>query len=145
MSVGNAMFPISSEKFQNGNKTSSMMKKVILSVSVLSILIIVLVSLFPQQILSLIGKDYSSAQDILLYVTLAFVFISFLNIFILYKISIDEFEERHVLYLLPFLTIEIIMFFVFREQIRLFSIGFMISSFITLLGSIILIRPRKIR
>ena len=141
MTIGYAMFPISSEKFVTGNKTGELIKKTSIVLFLLCFLATSLFAFFPELIIkSLFGSQYLSFSNILVYVGIAFSFISFLNVFILYKISIDRFQLKHVLILLIFFITQIVILFLIHQTIQDFSMAFMFSTIISFIGSLILIR-----
>jgi O-antigen/teichoic acid export membrane protein len=144
MSFGNVMFPISSERFLKKQKTSGMVKKIFFLVSLLCFSALLIFALFPEFIISLLfGDSYLGLSNILLYVGVAFTFISFLNIFILYKISKEEFNNKNLLALFLFLIIQIFMLIKFSNNIQEFSFAFMISTIISFLGTFLLSKKWK--
>jgi len=141
MAIGNAMFPISSERFIEGGRTKSVIKKAYILIALLCGFAIMLFALFPELIIRILfGEQYLSFSNILVYIGIAFSFIAFLNIFVLYKISVDKFKMIHAIFLAIFLSIQIILLFVFHNTIEQFSIVFMASTIFSFIGSFILIR-----
>ena len=141
MAVGSAMFPITSERHNSGDKTQSIFKKAILATIFICSFSILIFALFPDLVIKILfGNQYLELTKILIYVGIAFSFIALLNLFLLYKISNDKLKIRHVIGLVMFFFLEILMFFVFRSNIEYFSIGFMCSTIIMFIGAVILIR-----
>jgi O-antigen/teichoic acid export membrane protein len=141
LGIGYAMFPIASEGFERGNKTRDIFKKALLGTLLWCFVIVAGFSLFPElSIRILFGSQYIVLKNILSYVAIAFSFASLLNLFVLYKLSNNKFKVKHVLYLLIFLIMEIAFFYIFKNNIESFSIGFMLSTIITFIGCVILIR-----
>ena len=141
MTIGYAMFPITSEKFATGNKTRGVIKKTSIVIFLLCFLAVILFAFFPELIIkTLFGNQYLSFARILIYIGIAFSFISFLNILVLYKISIDKFKLEHVLFLLIFFITQVIILFLIHSTIQEFSIAFMFSTIISFIGSLILIK-----
>lgn len=141
-----AMFPLSSEKFLGGDKskTKRIIKKTFIFVTLLCLIALIFMGLFPKLVVSLLfGSKYLDIVNILFYLGVAFSMISLTNTFILYKLSIEEFRIRHTGILLLFLILQIILFINFRQNITLFSFAFMISTIVTFLGSVLLIRKWK--
>jgi len=146
LAIGNAMFPISSEKFVNGNKekTRGVIKKTIIALAILCIIAVAGLILFPKLVVSILfGSQYISIYLLLPYLGIAFSFISFLNILILYRISVNEFEIYHVFLLALFLVLEGSLLFLFHQTLEQFSIVFMISSILVFLASYLLIKKLK--
>jgi len=139
--IGNAMFPISSEKFEKGEKSRSIIKKTFISVFLLCVFAVIILWLFPEQILKiLLLKKYLSISNILVYIGIAFSFASLLNILILYKISVKKFRFRNVIYLGILVCLQIFILSTLNQSIEIFSIGFMLSSIIIFILSLILFR-----
>jgi len=139
--IGSAMFPISSEKYESGIKTRSLIKKTYLAVFLLCISAVVILGLFPKLVITLLfGTKYLEVTSILVYVAIAFSALSLLNILVLYKISINKFRMIHVIVLAILFILELIIMFNTCSSLELFSISFMISTIIMFIGGIVLIR-----
>jgi len=138
-----AMFPISSEKFsREGRKEArKIMKKSFILICSLCFIAIALLYLFPERIISLLfGKSYIESTGIVLYLAIAYSFISLINSLILYKISIEEFKIRHSLILGGLLVIQLAFFIVAKDSIKFFSFAFMSSTIISFLICLILMK-----
>jgi O-antigen/teichoic acid export membrane protein len=136
VALTNAMFPISSEKFVLGNKerTRGILNKTILAMLALSIVALLVLTFMPQLTLKILQLgQYMEISNILAYVGAGFVFLSFLNMLILYKISINELKIRHGFYILGYFLIEILTLVIFSSNLFVFSLGFMLSSLLGLI------------
>jgi len=141
LAIGSAMFPISSEKFLNKEKTHNVIKKTILGIITLCAIALIIIALSPEWVIkTLFGAQYLSISNILLYIGVAFSFISFLNTFILYKISVNSLKIKHVIYLALLLVIQIVAFNLFHKTIEQFSITFMLFSICAFIFAPIVIR-----
>ncbi len=141
MSIGTAMFPISAERHYAKTKTSGIIKKASLYVFILCAAAVILFIIFPELIIKLLfGNQYLETAKLLPYLGIAFSFIAFFNILILYRISKDEFNLLHLFLITLFLAIEVVLLFLFNTDIKQFTLAFMFSSIITFIGSFILIR-----
>ncbi|VVB78767.1 Polysaccharide biosynthesis protein [uncultured archaeon] len=139
--VGNAMFPISSEKYESGGKSRGVIKKTYLAVGFMCICALLIFGFFPELIIKILfGARYLGAANILIYVATAFSVLSLLNIFILYKISINKFRLVHSIILALLFILELLVMFYTNSSLELFSISFMISTIIIFIASVILIR-----
>jgi O-antigen/teichoic acid export membrane protein len=139
--IGSAMFPISSEKFEKGFKSRGVIKKTFLSVMLICSIAIILLFLIPEFILKiLLLTQYLSISNILVYIAIAFSSISLLNILVLYKLSVERFKPKHVFILLFFLILQVGVMLYTGDDIVNFSVGFMFSSIISFIGSLILLR-----
>ena len=145
-SISNAMFPISSEKFfkKAKEKSGKVIKKTFFVVSLLCFIAVIALFLFPKLIIGILfGNAYTDIYSIMIYLGVAFSFLSLTNTFILYKLSVEQFRIRHAGILIIFLALQVLAFVMFRSSLQSFSIAFMISTIITFLASILLIRKRK--
>lgn len=141
-----AMFPISSEKFLNGNKekTLGVAKKTALVIGGLCGFSVLMLWLFPNFIIGLLfGKQYLEIAGIMLYIGLAYSFLSFLNTYLLYKISINEFPIKKIGFLIVFLLIQTCSMVYFGTNVEKFAIAFLTSTLISVLGSFILLKKWK--
>ena len=144
MSVGNAMFPITSEKHQSGAGTQGVFKKALWAVSIICIISIILLSGFANQILNLLfGEAYVALSGLMFPMTITFSFIALFNIIILYRISKDEFTPFHLFLTFLFLGIQVVLLSIFSKSIEQFTLSFMFSSIITFIGGLLLIRKWK--
>lgn len=131
-SIGIAMFPINAEKFLKGDSTRNVIRKTVGLVFFVSLILTMLFLFFPDKIIFILfGGQYTDLSPLLVYIGIAFSFISFLNIQVLYELSLDRFKNIHQLFLIGFLIAEIIVFSVFKETIAQFSIAFMWFSIIS--------------
>lgn len=141
MSIGSAMFPISAERHHAGGKTHGIIRKASLAIFSLSIISVALFILFPNFIIGILfGSQYLSLAGLLVYMGVAFSFIAFLNLLVLYRISVDEFNMAHVGLLSALFGLQIVLLSIFHSTITEFSIVFMISTIVTFIGAYILVR-----
>lgn len=145
-SISNVMFPISSERFfeKNKEKISSVIKKSFLMILGLCTITVIAFLVFPELIIKILfGARYLETANILIFMGLAYSFISLTYTFILYKLSVDELRLRHLVLLLLFLAIQIALFIAFKENLVYFSMAFAASTFVTFIGSLMFIRKWK--
>jgi len=141
--IASAMFPISSEKFLNGDKekTLGVAKKTTLAIGALCGFAVLMLWLFPNFIIGLLfGKQYLEISGIMVYVGIAYSLLSFLNTYLLYKISINEFSVGKIGFLIGFLLIQVISIIYFGDSLNKFVIAFLASTIISFLGTVIIIR-----
>ncbi|MEK6859933.1 MAG: oligosaccharide flippase family protein [Nanoarchaeota archaeon] len=139
--IGSAMFPISSEKYEIGEKTRGVIKKTFFAVLLICFSALLILGIFPELLINILfGKGYLSITGILIYVGIGFSFLSFLNIFILYKISIGKIRFKHIIILAMFLIFQILIMSYFNSNLESFSIAFMVSTIIIFIASIVFIR-----
>ena len=100
-------------------KTRSVIKKAAFAIVALCASALVIFAIFPKLVIwILFGSQYVSMAHILLYIGIAFSFISFLNLLVLYRISVDEFKMVHAIYLLLFFVVQIILLSLIPPQFR---------------------------
>ncbi len=139
--IGKALFPISSEDFVRGKKTSDLFKKSLFLVSLIAFFALIVYLFFPQEIIYLIslGSDqYLAASNILFIIGLSYSFLSITNIIVLYKLSIDKINRRAYC-LLAFPIFQVILLSLFHSSLSEFAISLLISNSLMLLYSLYLI------
>lgn len=146
ITIGNAMFPISSEKFHNGDKskTRGVMWRTHILTLMFCFIVLFLFLFFPSPVIKILfGSQYVSFTSSLIYIGVAFSAISFLNNHILYRISVNELKINHIFILLIFLIIQVAAMILFNSSIKMISMAFMWSTIISFIGSVIFIRIWK--
>ncbi len=142
LSIGKAMFPISSEKFESGEKTSYLFKKSIVFVAIIAGLLLFFYLLFPQQVVRLISlgsSEYLSASNILFIVGLAYSFVAFANVIIMYGLSINKIK-RGSFSLLFFVLMQVILLSIFNSSLFEFSVALLSVAIIMFLYSLWLVK-----
>lgn len=136
--IGKAMFPLSAES-RNANKNKNIFLNALFIMTAIILVSLALFYLIPDKIVQIFsGKKIPEAANILFYLGVAFSLISISNLILLYKLSIDKTKKYYFLSI--FFLIEVILFFVFSGSLETFSISFIVSSAIFLLGSIASLR-----
>jgi O-antigen/teichoic acid export membrane protein len=142
-SIGKAMFPLSSEEFEKGNKNSGLLKKAIFLVLSISLGISFFYLLFPEfiiKIISLGSSEYLAASNILFIVGLAFSFTSLSNIILLYKLSINQVKIKHALFMGIFIVIQIVLMATFNSSLLIFSCSLLLINLIMFLYTLWLLK-----
>ena len=142
-SIGKTMFPLSSEKYERGEKSSQLLKKSIMIMFVCSSLVLLIYLLFPKLIITLLfGPDYIGSANILFIIGLTYTFISFSNLIILYRLSLNRIKKSSLM--LPvFVILQIILLSIFHSTLIEFSIAFLIVSFLMFLYNLLVIKKSK--
>ncbi len=141
--IAKVMFPISSENFQRGKRTSVIFKKSLIIVSLISGITLFFYLLFPIQVIKIIslGSDqYFDAANVLFIVGLAFSFISLSNIIIMYNISINK---KLPFSLMFFVILQVVMLSILNSSLMEFSLSMLFVSFIMLVYSIVITKKAK--
>ena len=142
VAVSKAMFPLSTERFADGNKTSKIFIRSLLMVLGLSFVALIILFLFPELIVGLLfGKEYLGISGILFNIGIAFSLISLANIVLLYGISIDR--KINIYFILVVLILQVLLLWVMSSNLLLFSVAMIISSLILFVGSLFTIRKRN--
>ncbi len=135
--VGKAMFPISSERHDNGKNNLKILDRSIKLVGLFSFVVLAAYLAFPKLIISvLFGKVYSDFSGILFITGLAFAMLSFSNILILCKLS-DTKRRKIPVFALVVVLIQIMLLIFFHSSIFEFAIALLVSDFLMFLYSVI--------
>ncbi len=139
--IGKAMFPLSAEE-TNNSKNKKILRISILMISFLIISTISFFALFSSQIISIFsGRLIPQAEEILIYLVIAFSFIALSNFILVYQLSKGRTQGYGWLIIYP--VIELILLFIPPYNLTKFAISFTISSFIFFIGSIFTMRLKK--
>ena len=135
--ISKAMFPFTAENKKLGKDKPRNLLVNSLSIVMLCILsILILYYLFPSQIINIFtGKQILESAGVLFSVTLGMALLSLTNLYNIYRLSINK--VKGYVYLSIFLIIEGLLLFIFSSSIIQFSIAFICSSAIFLIGSIL--------
>ncbi|MFH1802119.1 MAG: oligosaccharide flippase family protein [archaeon] len=137
--VAKAMFPLSSDNHSKKRRSGNLFLNAFLLVMFLVIVALFLFYFFPDQIVYLFrGSVIPESAKILFLLGLAISLTSVANLILLYKLSLGRVGGHR--YLLGFLLLEVALFFYFSTSLWEFSISFVISSVVLLVGSIILLK-----
>ncbi len=141
-SIGKALFPLSAEEFEKGNKSESLLKKAVLMVIPMIIVSLLLYLVAPEfiiKLLSLGSTQYLGGASILFILGLSYSLISLTNIIVLYKLSVKK-MHKSAYFLLLFVIIEIILLSIFNSNIIEFSLSILFSNLLMFLYSFLLIK-----
>jgi len=141
-SIGKTMFPLSAEEFEKGNKTSKLLKKSLILVSIMAAISLILYSIFPKEIVfivSLGSSQYLETAHILFTLGLSYSLISIANVIVLYKLSTNRIRKS-AYFLLSFAILEVILLSLFNSNIVEFSISLLFSSLLIFLYSLLLLK-----
>jgi O-antigen/teichoic acid export membrane protein len=138
--ISRAMFPLSAEK--KSKSRGILYNSLALVISLIAIALI-LFYLFPELILKIFsGKsDVSQASQILFFVGIAFSLQALTNIVILYKLSKEN--VSNYLYFILFILLEVILLLIFSDSLIEFSLAYVASSAIFLIGSLLILKIKR--
>ena len=140
MAVGKAMFPLTFEKSAMGIGTGEIFKKAFMLTSAVCLVALVFYFFFPVQVIktiSLGSSQYTEVSGILILLGIAFSFVSFSNLLVLYNLSTNRMQKTYFP-LLVFVIMEVLLFQFFHSNLIEFSLVVVFSSFIMLLYLLIL-------
>jgi len=140
-SISKAMFPISSEEFEKGNKTEGIFKKSAIIVVLMSIFILTFYILFPKEIIwiiSLGSSKYLPAAGILPILGMSYVLLSFSNIILYYRLSVNKISKKGSLIFIIFVMLEIILLNIYHSGLAEFSFVLLFINAIMFLYSLFL-------
>ncbi|MBS3066395.1 oligosaccharide flippase family protein [Candidatus Pacearchaeota archaeon] len=135
--ISKAMFPITTEKSQNQEDTRNIYLNAFILLFIIAFIGLILFYFFPDFIIEIFsGKNILESSSILFYLGLSTAILSFANLNILHKVSKKNPKNPYVFFIL--LAISIILLFIFHSSLKEFSLAFLVSSLLFLIGSIIL-------
>jgi O-antigen/teichoic acid export membrane protein len=135
--IGKAMFPIASEAAKQGKKSKSFQQSLIL-VSVLCLIAVAAFFIIPKVVIGvLFGQQYVDIWKILGFIGLAFSFLAFSNLVILYLLSRNKIKRPSLLVIFP--IIQILLLFLFHETLLQFTLAFMLSNIFLLIFSLFIL------
>ncbi|MEI6731239.1 MAG: oligosaccharide flippase family protein [archaeon] len=139
--ISRAMFPMTSEKVKKDSRI--LLLNAVLFVSITLIVALLALYFFSDKIISVFsGKTLVGLAEPLMYLSLGTSALAFTNLVLLYKLSKNAISKPSIF--IVFILIEVIALFVFSSTIQSFSLAFLISSVIFLIGaSLISIRNKK--
>lgn len=141
MAISKAMFPLTSESYDKGNKTKDIFKQAFFLIVGICSLSVIIYWFFPKLIITILfGKQYVEISYILGFIALAFSFISLSNLLLTYALSI---KKRKISWFFLFIFLEIAIFSILHADLMEFSIAFMIINFIMFAASLIFIVKRR--
>lgn len=138
--ISKAMFPLSSESYENGKKTSFLLKKSLKIVFLISGIALLFFLFFPSLIIKILfGSAYTDVSSILFILGLSLTILSFTNLIILYGLSINKIKKNSF-YLLIFVILEIALFSIFHSSLLQFSLVFLMTNLLMLFYSLMIIK-----
>lgn len=144
VAISKVLLPVSSEKYENGDNTKNVFMKSFLAIAALCAGATVFIIIFQDILIKIIfTSEYLGIKNILLYLCIAFSFISLANLVLIYGISINR--KIRGWYLVIFCVIQIGLLYMFGENIVSFSLTMVLVSAILLLSSLIIVfnKPTK--
>jgi len=135
--ISKAMFPITSEDAEKGKKGRSFYQSSILIVGA-CLIVTTIFFLAPKLVIRILfGSEYVNISGVLGFVGLAFSFLAFSNLILLYLLSLNKIKKP--MFLIVFPVIQIFLFSLFHETALQFALGLVFSAFLLLLFSLFIL------
>jgi len=139
MSIGKAMFPLASEKSDNGEDSKKLFKKSFLMILFLCLGAILVFAIMPKLLISILyGAKYLDVAQFLVYSGIAFSFLALSNLILVYGLSTNKI--RYSPFLFIFLIIEIVLLSKFHENILEYILAFMFSNIAMFIGTLFFVK-----
>mgnify|MGYP001559613218 CR=1 FL=1 len=139
--IGKAMFPLTSEQHEKGEKTKEVFKKSFFIVLVLCVLAVLAFFFLPRLMISvLFGSRYLAVSGILGFVAIAYSLLSLSNISLIYLLSM---HNKKASLFVVFILLEILSFVLFHSSLKEFVLGFTAANFIMFIFSLLFIKNKK--
>jgi len=136
ISISKAMFPLTSEKKELGEKSTSLLLKSILITFLICAGVFLLFFFFPEIIIqTLYGPKYLNIAHLLIYSTIAMTILAVSNLILLYGLSTDSLKNSAFLFILP--IIEIIILSIYHGSLIQYISAFIFFNTIMLIGVIL--------
>lgn len=144
--ISKAMFPLSAENNLEKHKAENILVNAIVMVSILAIVALCLFYFVPGLVIKIFsGKFIPEIESLLLYLGIGMAVLSISNLLLLYKLSVGKTKNYKAFLLFVIAEILILGLFMlyFSPTLVGFSIAFVISAIIFLLGAIFIVGPRR--
>ncbi len=139
MSISKAMFPLASEKCENGEDSRKLFGKSILMILLMCVGAVLAFAILPKFIiLILYGSQYIDMAQYLVYSGIAFSFLALSNLILIYGLSTNKLKKSGFLFV--FLLIEITLLSLFHENVFEYILAFMFSNIVMFIGSLFLVK-----
>ncbi len=143
--IGKAMFPLTAETIKGSNEDKKVFRGSLKILIAITALTVIFMTIFSKQVINLFyGRELTEAITILPYLVIAFSLIAFSNIIFLYQISKGIIKNRYRYLLLLVIIIEFALFYFMKDNLRIFSIGFVISAIFLFVISLFCLKDRHI-
>lgn len=142
MPIGKVMFPISSERSNNGKHTFHIFVKALVILGICVAAALAVFYFFPGLLVRIFsGANHQVASALVFYLAIFISLVSFANLILLYKLSLGRMRNYGVLFI--FIVLEIIMLHFFHHTLLEYCITLIFLSLLMLFGSIFLFNAKK--
>lgn len=139
MSIGKAMFPLTSEKSDSGKDSKELFRKSIAMIILAGVSAVLVFTFFPQLIVSILyGSQYIDIAQYLVFSGIAFSFIALSNLVFIYGLSTNKLRYSPLIFI--FLVIEIVLLSLFHDNVFEYILAFMFSNIVMFIGSLFFIK-----
>ena len=142
VAISKAMFPISSEKGENGDKKHRILYKSLGIVILLCMGALIFYGSFPELIIKILfGPEYLAIAPIIFNLGIGFSFIALTNLVLLYATSINK--KIRLLEIIGLIFIQIILLFLLSQNLYNYSLAMAFSGVFMFLGSLLIITKKR--
>jgi O-antigen/teichoic acid export membrane protein len=139
ISIGKAMFPLTSEKHDNGEDSGKLFRKSLLMILLICMGAVLVFAIIPKFIIWILyGSQYVDMAQYLVYSGIAFSFLALSNLILIYGLSTNKLKKSGFLFV--FLFIEITLLYLFHSSIFEYILAFMFSNIVMFIGSLFLVK-----
>jgi O-antigen/teichoic acid export membrane protein len=139
MSIGKAMFPLTSEKADSGKDSKRLFRKSMIMILMVCGGAVIAFAIMPKiVILILYGSQYIDVANLLIYSGIAFSFLALSNLRLVYGLSTNKLKGSYLLFI--FLVIEILLLSIFNTNLKEYILAFMFSNIVMFIGSLFLVK-----
>jgi len=135
--LSKAMFPISSESHKDKKSSLKILGISLLILTACIAIALTIIWFFPELLVRIFSGNYHpAASGILFYLAISMSLISFTNLILLYKLSINKVKDYAILLIFPLIEIALLSFF--HSNLVEYSVTLIFLNLLFLFGSIFL-------
>jgi len=135
--LSKAMFPISSESHKDKKSSVKILGISLLILTACIAIALTIIWFFPELLVRIFSGNYhTAASGILFYLAISMSLISFTNLILFYKLSINKVKDYAILLIFPILQIALLSFF--HSNLVEYSVTLIFLNLLFLFGSIFL-------
>lgn len=141
LAITKTMFPLSTQTFEDGRKTSKILQKSMILILIVSSSILIFYFFIPElviKIVSINSPEYLPVSPILFFLGLSYSLLSVANLIIFYKVSINKINLKQSYFLFLFVIFQILVLSFNHKSLVNFSLAFLFVNTIMFLYSLFL-------
>ena len=141
MAIGKAMFPLTSEKYDNNKEKdgSKLFRKSFFVVLLICLISIMVYTIFPKFLINLFyGGQYTGVANLLKYSGISLSFLSLTNLVVIYGLSTNRLKRSY--FMLFYFIITLVLLYFFHSSLIEYMLAFMVSNIIMFIGVLFLVK-----